>query len=98
MALVLVIDDMAAGKAGDRAELEGTAGTRAPLELKLLNEDAPDQESEYVREPDPAAHRVRQRVVTGGIRLQAIRSFIPWVIGPQAAVWASRVNRSRISC
>ena len=40
------------------------------------------------------AHNVRQVRLTGRSREQAIRSFIDPVIGPQAAVWASRAASS----
>jgi hypothetical protein len=40
--------------------------------------------------PPPGDYRVRHRRFTGGIRLQAILSFIPLARGPQAATWASR--------
>jgi hypothetical protein len=59
------------------------------------DEDAEDEEDERVREPQAGgAHRVRQLRRTGWTREQAIASFIPPVMGPQAAVWASRAAAS----
>jgi hypothetical protein len=59
------------------------------------HEDAEDEEDERVREPQArGAHSVRQVRLTGRTREQAIASFIPLLIGPQAAVWASRAAAS----
>ena len=59
------------------------------------HQDAQDEQDQRVGKAEPrSAHRARHRRVTGGTFPQAMRSFIEPVIGPQAAVWASRTASS----